>query len=448
VVWARCGCRAGSECGGPHVHTWRSPVQRCTAAVAVCCVCVCVGVCCFVCCRQYSARDEARCECDTLRDVLEALPGARRMVVGGCGGGGARAQRCGVSLAARGGAGTTAWAAPHTTTRCTSCQRVCPPPRPPSRVLVRTARVVLQVGHTIQDRGINEACGGQVSRSAARRHGGRHAAGTRAGTCAPWPARQRAADTRVHSCSDARTPVARTKHTHTHAHTHTHTHTHTPGPARGRGAVQGLRQWRGAGAGDSGRRAAGAAAAGEPGASGAVVVTASGSSSSSSSRTSAAAEQGRARAPCRNRSTHSSVASAQLAARAPRMLLAVRVPGQAGCVCVCACRVSCVARVAVVIARRRRRRPGCGRATSLVCECVDHVTFAWPSSCRAAEMEAVVGHCVPQPPLLFSSGGGVMSTCCHQAHAGLRSGRCRNFRSSRACTAALGQGAALHDLPL
>jgi hypothetical protein len=227
VVWARCGCRAGSECGGPHVHTWRSPVQRCTAAVAVCCVCVCVGVCCFVCCRQYSARDEARCECDTLRDVLEALPGARRMVVGGCGGGGARAQRCGVSLAARGGAGTTAWAAPHTTTRCTSCQRVCPPPRPPSRVLVRTARVVLQVGHTIQDRGINEACGGQVSRSAARRHGGRHAAGTRAGTCAPWPARQRAADTRVHSCSDARTPVARTKHTHTHAHTHTHTHTHT-----------------------------------------------------------------------------------------------------------------------------------------------------------------------------------------------------------------------------
>lgn len=32
-------------------------------------------------CREYSARDESRCDCDKLQQVLEALPGARRMVV-------------------------------------------------------------------------------------------------------------------------------------------------------------------------------------------------------------------------------------------------------------------------------------------------------------------------------------------------------------------------------
>jgi hypothetical protein len=32
-------------------------------------------------CRNFSARDEARCDCDTLQQVLESLPGARRMVV-------------------------------------------------------------------------------------------------------------------------------------------------------------------------------------------------------------------------------------------------------------------------------------------------------------------------------------------------------------------------------
>lgn len=32
-------------------------------------------------CRDYSARDEARCDCDKLQQVLESLPGAQRMVV-------------------------------------------------------------------------------------------------------------------------------------------------------------------------------------------------------------------------------------------------------------------------------------------------------------------------------------------------------------------------------
>jgi hypothetical protein len=31
--------------------------------------------------RNFSAREEARCDCDTLQEVLGALPGARRMVV-------------------------------------------------------------------------------------------------------------------------------------------------------------------------------------------------------------------------------------------------------------------------------------------------------------------------------------------------------------------------------
>jgi hypothetical protein len=37
--------------------------------------------CCAVCCRNFSAREEARCDCDTLQEVLASLPGARRMVV-------------------------------------------------------------------------------------------------------------------------------------------------------------------------------------------------------------------------------------------------------------------------------------------------------------------------------------------------------------------------------
>lgn len=57
----------------PTLHSLLLQAER--RAVFRCAVLSCVV------CRNFSARDESRCDCDTLQEVLASLPGARRMVV-------------------------------------------------------------------------------------------------------------------------------------------------------------------------------------------------------------------------------------------------------------------------------------------------------------------------------------------------------------------------------
>lgn len=50
-------------------------------ALAVCTLPAHAALSAWLACRDYSARDEARCDCDKLQQVLDSLPGAQRMVV-------------------------------------------------------------------------------------------------------------------------------------------------------------------------------------------------------------------------------------------------------------------------------------------------------------------------------------------------------------------------------
>jgi hypothetical protein len=128
--------------------------------------------------RDYSQRDEARCDCEKLVQVLEALPGAKRMVVrapprraaprraelnwrleaGLCGGGCVSTAPAGCPPLGMRAPELACDASPHAALVGPACQP--PPLRPPRTKPPRRP----QVGHTIQSDGITSACAGRVLR--------------------------------------------------------------------------------------------------------------------------------------------------------------------------------------------------------------------------------------------------------------------------------------------